>query len=101
MDSAPATVKRISGWLVLEWLSSMTVTVQYGQDGLSGVRHFCYLKMVHTFDGRLWVRITDQETNPWSEKALDWKVAKALTFVKLAEQIGYIIYDDGPMPGEA
>jgi hypothetical protein len=54
----------------------------------------------HTFDGRLWVRITDQESNPWSVRELDWRAAKALTFVKLAEQIGYIIYDDGPMPKE-
>jgi hypothetical protein len=49
----------------------------------------------HTFDGRLWVRINDQETNPWSTS--DSRTTKALTFVKLAEQGGYIIVDDGPI----
>ena len=50
----------------------------------------------HTFDGRLWVKINDQPSNPWTTGG-DW--ATALTFVKIAQQDEEFIFVlDTPNP---
>lgn len=46
----------------------------------------------HTFDGRLWVKISDQSSNPWSTSLK--REVMALTFVKIAQQRGPCIHYD-------